>query len=100
MPLAVAQAGTRVANRVLPAQLVGDARRRAIEILQIVDDLRPAAGVVGDPSQRVGVDTLVSARAPSPGDLREDRRKSPSTPAPAPWRGAGPLTSLRWLRRA
>src|SRR6186997_722038 len=61
MPLAVAKPRTRVSNRVLSAQLVGDAGRCAIQVLQIVDDLRPAAGVVGDPSQRIGVDAIVSA---------------------------------------
>src|SRR5690606_7448949 len=67
--LLVGRTRGRVAQRVLLAQLLGDAGRRGTEIRRVVDHGGVAAAVVGDLTQRVGVD----AAAQRPRVLLVDR---------------------------
>src|SRR5580765_8665672 len=59
MPAAVLLSARRVAEVVLLAQLVGDARGRGVEIARIADDLGAPAAVVGHVAERHDVDTIV-----------------------------------------
>jgi len=58
VPLAVLWRGRGVAKKILLAQLVGDPRRRGVEIAIRHDDLGATAAVVGDRAQRVDVHAL------------------------------------------
>src|SRR5438067_8786448 len=84
VPAAVLLPLVVVPKVVLLAQFVGDVRRRRIEVAEAADDLRPAAGVVGDASQRSLVHVLASNR-PSPRaaalareELRRQLEREPS----------------------
>ena len=63
VPAAVLLPGRRVAEVVLLAQFVGDARRRRIEIARVADDLGAAAAVVGHVAQRDDIHAIVDRRA-------------------------------------
>src|SRR6267142_3922316 len=58
VPAAVFLPAGRIANVVLLAQLVGDVRRRRIEIARVADDLGPPAAVVGHIAQRRDVHAI------------------------------------------
>src|SRR5688572_20438776 len=73
VPPAVFRPGTWIAQVVLSAQLVGDACGGAREVAEIAHDLRTPAGVVGDLSERTGIQSL-SASA-SEGSTAADRRQ-------------------------
>ena len=58
VPAPVLRPRRGVAEKVLPAQLVGDAGRGGIQIARRDDDLGAAAAVVGERAERVGVDPI------------------------------------------
>ena len=58
VPPAVFLSAGRITQIVLLAQLVGDARRRRIQIVGVVNDLCATAAVVGEVAQRHAVDRV------------------------------------------
>src|SRR5205823_3788878 len=112
MPAAVLRAGGLVAEVILLAQLVGDARGGRIQIARIADDLGTTAAVVGHVAQRLDVDAIVVASAPAgaasatagrsadgtarrpPADSAADRRIARSSA----WKGHR-NRNTRWPRR-
>src|SRR5688572_29390132 len=79
VPAAVLFERARIAQEVLFAQLVGDARRRVVQALEPAHDLRAAARVVRDLPQRVRVDPLARRRRPA----RAARLRKPWPPTTA-----------------
>src|SRR5260221_8241794 len=66
--LAVSRVRRRVAEHVLAVELLGDSRRRLVELRRVLDDLGPPAALGGDLAQRRRVDPRVDWPAFRPVD--------------------------------
>src|SRR5215210_1541222 len=84
VPLPVLYTRRGVAQIVLAAQFVGDARRRGLEITRAADDLRAAAAVVGDVAERRHVHPFVAAATAAPRHRWRIRRRGPWRRHPPP----------------
>ena len=76
----------RIAEVVLLAQFVGDARGRRVEIARVADDLGAPAAVVGHVAQRGDVDAIVAGDAAASCRCAAERSAAaarPPLPAPA-----------------
>jgi len=94
VPLAVLRRRRDVAEEVLPAQLVGDAGRRRIQVARAAHDLGPSAAGVRQIAQRGDIDVLIVWRsAGRPVNLRRRASRpmsrveaTPIAEAPSAWR--------------
>ena len=87
MELVVGAVRRRVAEHVLAVELLGDPRRRLVELRRVLDDLGPPAALGGDLAQRrrvdAGVDRLALRRVDRD---RVDERVAAAQPLAKPIR--------------
>src|SRR5947209_2113582 len=87
VPAPVFLSACLISEVILLAQLVGDARRRRIEIACVADDLGTPTAVIGHLAQRDDVDSVVAACAARPparaaaATAPRRRKRPPSSPA-------------------